>query len=102
MMTLTSGVRPANPLPRMLTREDRRIVARHIESLIALLDEADGDCDLEDDDPAGDHLDSYGEPHSDDGARISALRPAYGIDQRRGPINHPLAVAGYLAQMEGR
>lgn len=46
------------------------------ETLIALLDAFDGDCDLEDDDPAGDLLEIYGEQ---DG--VDLPRPVYAVDQ---------------------
>lgn len=60
----------------------RRVLEAKIEALIALLDYSDGDCDLEDDDPAGEPLDK-GELEEWRGL----LLPAYGSDQSRGPIN---------------
>ena len=69
---------------RLLTREDRRAIAAQIEALIAVLDAADGDCDLEDDDPAGGNPDDVGEVP--DWLPRFPL-PVYGIDQRRGPTN---------------
>lgn len=50
--------------------------------LIARLDRADGDCDIEEDDPAGDPLDK-GEEDEARGARV----PVFGVDQTREPIN---------------
>jgi hypothetical protein len=57
------------------------------EAAIFLLDQRSGDCDLEDDDPAGDPLDIFGEFQSDDGREMFAMMPKYGADQTLGPIN---------------
>lgn len=90
-------------LPLRLTIEERHAIEAEIERLIASLDLADGDCDLEDDDPSGDHLDIFGEPSSDDGATLLPLRPIYGDDQRRGPINELEARRAYhRTQVRGR
>ncbi len=66
---------------------NRRIIANEIERLIALLDLADGDCDVEDDDPAGDGLDERGECLTDDGSEMLRTFPLYGLDQSAGPVN---------------
>ncbi|WP_230629346.1 hypothetical protein [Sphingomonas sp. Leaf37] len=71
-------------LAPLLTREDRRAIAAQIETLIAVLDAAGGDCDLEDDDPAGGNPDDEGEVP--DWLPRFPL-PVYGIDQRCGPTN---------------
>lgn len=55
--------------------------------LIARLDRADGDPDLEDDDPAGDTLDEHGEAPTEDGTEHLGVLPLYGLDQSLGPIN---------------
>lgn len=72
--TTATSVRQMPPL-------DRRIIERQIEQLIELLDQIDGDPDLEDDDPDGDPCD-FGE---DDG--LSPVRPLYAVDQTTGPLN---------------
>jgi hypothetical protein len=58
-----------------------------VSALLARLDRDDGDCDLEDDDPAGDPLDINGEASSDDGRALSPVLPIWAIDQRREPVN---------------
>lgn len=73
----------------------------HVERLIAVLDRADGDCDREDDDPAGDPLDERGEAPADDGRGILVTLPLYDADQRRGPINRGSANRAWLRSMEG-
>jgi hypothetical protein len=91
----------ATPVERFLSQFDRAQLAGFIEVAIGLLDMADGDPDREDDDPAGDPLDITGEPQSDDGRSLYPTLPAYGEDQRRGPINHKAAQrAHYLSQIE--
>lgn len=65
---------------------------------IDLLDARAGDCDLEDDDPAGDPLDVDGEHPSDDGRTIVATMPAYGLDQSAGPINIRAAFQAHQAE----
>lgn len=54
---------------------------------IALLDAADGEIDLEDDDPSGDPLDEHGEHPTDTAQVLLPTRPRYGVDQSKGPIN---------------
>jgi hypothetical protein len=66
---------------------NRRVIANEIERLIALLDIADGDFDLEEDDPAGDALDERGECLTDDGTEMLSTLPLYGLDQSAGPVN---------------
>lgn len=53
-----------------------------VETLLAVLDDEDGDPDLEEDDPSGDPLDRGEE----DGCDHRTL-PRYGRDQSRGPVN---------------
>ena len=59
-----------------LSRSERLIMEHAIEVAIALLDRADGDCDLEDDELHDDALDSLGEAvdHEEE-------IPTYGLDQ---------------------
>jgi len=64
-----------------LSSLDRKAVEQQIEALIDLLDQLDGDPDMEEDELAGDPLD-LGE---DDGCM--KMRPLYGVDQSRGPVN---------------
>jgi hypothetical protein len=59
----------------------------HVSVLLARLDRDDGDCDLEDDDPAGDPLDIDGEAPTGDGRALSPVLPVWAIDQRCEPIN---------------
>ncbi len=70
-------------LSRLGTR-DLEVIA---STAIDLLDQRAGDCDLEDDDPAGDPLDILGEAQSDDGRALLAIRPHYDVDQSAGPTN---------------
>lgn len=65
------------------------------DAAIAILDQRAGDCDLEDDDPAGDPLDISGEYQSDDGREILAMLPIYGADQTLGPINEAAALRAH-------
>lgn len=84
-----------------LSRGLRLEIEREVERLIALLDAADGDCDLEDDDPSGDPLDLVGEASSDDGRGLLLTRPVWALDQTEGPVNHHQAQREYLAAEMG-
>lgn len=64
---------------------------------IDLLDARAGDCDLEDDDPAGDTLDELGEHPADDASTILRAAPVYGVDQSTGPINGRAAYQAHQA-----
>ena len=44
--------------PATLTAADRRMLSNIVEQLIEMLDLAAGECEFEDDDPAGDPLDA--------------------------------------------
>lgn len=68
---------------------------------IDLLDARAGDCDLEDDDPAGDPLDELGEHPADDATPISAIKAVYGADQSAGPINVRAAYQAHQAKERG-
>jgi hypothetical protein len=68
-------------------RINRRAIADAIERLVSILDEIDGDPDIEEDDWPGDPLDQ-GEL---DGTR-GVMLPRYDIDQTKGPINEAEAV----------
>lgn len=74
---------PLHPLFGRMTRDQ---IEQLIEAAIAFCDEQDGDTDLEDDDPAGDPLDS-GEDEDWRPEGIRLLKPVYGTDQSLGPIN---------------
>lgn len=75
------------PVPRYLRPEDRFAIEAQIEALIELLDQEDGDCDLEpDDDMAVDDMPC--DIHEN-------LRPLYAIDQSAGPINEVEAIEHY-------
>lgn len=69
--------------------------------LIGRLDRQDGDCDLEDDDPAGDPLDLNGEMPDDEGRGILPTQPLYGVDQSAGPLNTAAANTEYTAAQNG-
>ena len=58
-----------------------------IEQALDVLDLYDGNPDLEDDDPAGDPLDEYGEAATDSGTEMLPLAPTYAVDQSLGPTN---------------
>ncbi len=75
-----------------LTAMDRKAIEAQIESLIELLDQVDGDTDLEDDEIEADPCDR-GEPTG-----YAEILPRYGADQSTGPVNgHEI----YLAQRDG-
>lgn len=65
-----------------LTPAHRARIEDQVETLIALLDADDGDPDLEDDDPGGDHLDA-GELDESRGLPS----PVFGLDQTQRPSN---------------
>lgn len=75
--------------PRCLRPQERVAIESQIEALIALLDEDDGDCDIEqDDDSGGNVLDEEHDLHEN-------LIPIYGIDQAAGPTNEFEAKRAY-------
>lgn len=75
-----------------LTAMDRKAIEAHIESLIELLDQVDGDADIEPDHEDYDGCDA-GEPTG-----YAEILPRYGADQSTGPVNgHEI----YLAQCDG-
>jgi hypothetical protein len=83
------------PVPRFLRPEDRSIIEAQIEALIELLDQEDGDCDLEEDDWAGGAVED--QPHD----LHENLIPIYGIDQALGPINEVVAIEAYRRRAFG-
>ena len=66
---------------------ERKALEAEIERLIELLDTIDGDCDIEDDDPAFDP----GDDREQEEWR-GIMPPLYGIDQSAGPINERQAM----------
>lgn len=70
-------------IPLELVPSARKAIEAEIERLIELLDTVDGDCDLEDDDPAGGNVDDEGEFDRS----ISPLAPRFGVDQSGDPTN---------------
>lgn len=72
-----------NSIPLELMPSARQAIEAEIERLIDLLDTIDGDCDLEDDDPAGGDPDDEGEFDRS----ISPIAPRFGIDQTGEPTN---------------
>lgn len=84
-----------------MSREQRLEIEREVEHLIALLDAADGDCDLEDDDPSGDPLDIGGEASSDDGRGLLPTRPIWALNQLGGPSNYRAASREQAAKERG-
>ncbi|ALR22066.1 hypothetical protein [Sphingobium baderi] len=59
---------PAPPaaISRILSRYSRFELEAFVEVAIGLMDAADGDCDLEDDDPAGGNVEDEGEREEGD------------------------------------
>lgn len=98
--------------PFHLSADERRAIEWEIERLIATLDLADGDTDLEPEEDAcaaGDDgcgallLDGqtvWGSDH--DEPYRNTPRPIYGINQTRLPLNLNGAVAARLNQLEAR
>lgn len=104
-------------------------IGEQIEALIATLDQLDGDNDIEangdeldgamgeDDfkthnvawpmpgcplaDPGEEDDDPGGDPNDEGEIDEGRLIPAYGIDQRRGPINFGKALCAYLSNIAG-
>lgn len=78
-------VAQAQFLPRTITlgihTVSRKAIEQQIEFLIDLLDQIDGDPDMEPDDHEFDPLD-FGELD-----RVSVVKPTYRIDQSTGPTN---------------
>ena len=76
-------------------------IEAHLERVTILLARIDGEDarseDLEDDDPAGDHLDLTGEANSDDGRGLLPIRPIWSLDQTQGPLNFKEASREYAA-----
>lgn len=106
MTDLLPGDRQANPvrLPhhvRAAITAELTMLFDRAEILLARLDRADGDCDLEDDDPAGDPLDERGEASDDEARGTLPTRPFYAVDQATGPTNYSAAQATYLAEENG-
>lgn len=77
-----------------LSAFDRKAVERQIEALIDLLDQIDGDADLEPDHDAYDPCD-YGEPDL-----YHRTLPAYAIDQSTGPLNADAIFEAHLREMQ--
>lgn len=73
-------------VPIALSPEERAAIEAEVDRLIAILDAVDGDCDLEDDDPAGDPLDK-GEDEEWRPEGFVLPKPRYGEDQSEGPAN---------------
>lgn len=88
---------PSGPI--VLARGQRQEIQRAIDLLIAVLDAADGDCDLEDDDPAGGAVEDCGEVEDWRPDGIKLLKPVYGIDQSLGPINEEEVYADYKRRL---
>lgn len=84
-------------LPRYLRPEDRTAIEAQIEALIGLLDEVDGDPDVEDDDPAGGNVED--DRQQGEGQAYYRLPPEYRIDQSSGPVNEVAAVLAHRRDM---
>ena len=93
-----------------LTTAHRAAIEDQVETLLALLDAMDGDCDLEpehDRCEAGD--DGCGALYNHQGVRVwgssdedrGVLKPVYGADQTAGPVNYEDASRGYRAAEMG-
>ncbi|MEH3099814.1 hypothetical protein [Sphingomonas adhaesiva] len=103
---LPPGARRANPprLPlhiRAAISAELTMLLDRVDLLIARLDDADDDYDLEEDDHSGDPLEVNGEAPSDDGRSILPTRPLYAVNQAAGPINYTEAQTAYLAAENG-
>ncbi|WIA56562.1 hypothetical protein N6H05_01670 [Sphingobium sp. WTD-1] len=72
-----------------LSSIDRKAIEQQIEALIDLLDQIDGDADLEPDHDAYDPCD-HGEP-----VEHMGTLPQYGGDQSKGPLNFQAAYRVY-------
>lgn len=96
-----TGAHTCAPISTVLDQAARLQIEEEVERLLALLDAADGDCDLEDDDPSGDPLDLVGEASSDDGRGLLLTPPVWALDQTEGPVNHQQAQREYLAAEMG-
>lgn len=77
-----------------LTAPDRKAIEQQIDALIALLDEFDGDADLEPDHDSYDPCD-HGEPDM-----FHPTLPIYGTDQSVGPINGDAIFEVHLRKYE--
>ena len=85
----------------LLARLDSAALRLIATTAIDLLDERDGDCDIEDDDPAGDTLDEHGEHPTDDATAFLATSPRYAADQSLGPTNVDVARQSHRAMELG-
>lgn len=81
---------PLNAIAQAIPRLTRHDLEALTERLIERLDELDGDCDLEEDDPCG----VYDEDGQNTGFgyetppdRFAELMPKYEVDQSQGPTN---------------
>jgi len=92
----TPPAAPAIGLATVLARMSRRRLEQLAEAIISHLDALDGDVDMEDDDPAGDDLDSKGEIEDWRPEGIVLPKPLYGLDQSLGPINEREAHNAWL------
>lgn len=77
-----------------LSAPDRQAIEQQIEALISLLDEIDGDPDLEPDHDSYDPCD-HGEPDM-----FHRTLPTYGADQSAGPINGDAIFEVHLRRYE--
>ncbi len=73
------AIEPATPLGPV----DREEIEAIIEHLIGVLDFADGDNEMEDDDPAGGNVEDHGEADFSLGLPF----PVYGVNQDTVPLN---------------
>lgn len=72
------------PCGRMrLHPADRAAIEDHIEQLLYMLDQDDGDCDIEEDDPSYDPL----EDNEALGFEPLPTLPIYAVDQSLSPVN---------------
>ena len=96
---LTMGA-PFRILPhhrRVAIETEIELHLQRVSLLIARLDRADSDPDLEDDDPAGDPLDEHGEAPTDDGQPLLRMMPLWAVNQATGPLNERVALRDHLA-----
>jgi len=98
-----SAFRAASSNWRRRAIEDEIELHLHrVTQLIARLDRLDSRFeDIEDDDPAGDPLDEYGEAATDTGSTLLPTPPIYGVDQSSGPLNERRAYRTWMRTQQG-
>lgn len=97
-MTRAFAERRLPPHVRAAITVELNLLLDRVDVLLARLDDAEPDPDLEEDDHSGDPLELVGEALDDDGRGIMPTRPLYATDQSAGPINYAEAQSAYRAE----